>query len=81
MVEGQIPIEEYETGNTKHKWDLKKLKFAHRVLFDYDYKKGEVKRGYANRTLYINLSTKEIKEKKVTEDMKTQSWVLRDSKQ
>lgn len=70
MVEGQIPIEEYETGNTKHKWDLKKIKFAHSVLFDYIYKKGEVKRGYANRTLYINLSKKEIKEKKVTEDMK-----------
>ena len=70
MVEGQIAIEEYETGNTKHKWDLKKLKLAHRVLFDYTYKKGEIKKGYANRTLYINLSTKEIKEKKVTDDMK-----------
>ncbi|MCK4901953.1 MAG: aldehyde:ferredoxin oxidoreductase [Thermoplasmatales archaeon] len=70
MVEGQLPIEEYETGNTKHKWDLKKIKFAHRVLFEYDYKKGEVKKGYANRTLYINLNTKEIKEKIVTGDMK-----------
>ena len=70
MVEGQIPIEAYETGNTIHKWDLKKIKFAHKILFNYIYKKGEVKRGYANRTLYINLSKKEIKEKKVTEEMK-----------
>jgi len=70
MVEGQIAIQEYKTGNTKHKWDLKKIKFAHRVLFEYNYTKGEIKKGFANRTLFINLSTKEIKEKKVTEDMK-----------
>ena len=70
MVEGQVPIEEYKTGNTKHKWDLKRIKSAHRTVSEYDYKKGELKRGYANRTLYINLSTGEIKEKKVTEKMK-----------
>lgn len=70
MVEGQIPIEEYETGNTKHKWDLKKIRFAHRILAEYNYKKGEVYRGYANRTLYINLSTNTIKEKPVTDEMK-----------
>ena len=70
MVEGQVTIEEYETGNTKHKWDYKRLKLAHRPIFSYDYKKGEITKGFANRTLYINLSSKEIKEKKVTEDMK-----------
>ena len=70
MVEGQIPIEEYKTGNTKHKWDMKKIKMAHRVLFDYQYEKGKLDKGYANRTLYINLSKKEIFEKKVTKDMK-----------
>ena len=70
LVDGQISIEEYQTGNTKHTWDLKKLKFGHRVLFECDYKKGALKKGYANRTLYVNLSRKEIKEKKVTEDMK-----------
>jgi len=70
MVEGQIPVEEYDTGNTKHKWDLKKIKQAHRVVSEYSYKKGKVEKGYANRTLYINLRTKEIKEKKVTEKMK-----------
>ena len=70
MVEGQIPIEEYETGNTKHKWNLNKLKLAHRILTEYDYKKGEIKKGFADKTLYINLETGEIKEKKVTDDMK-----------
>lgn len=70
MVEGQIAVEEYRTGNTKHKWDLDKIKKAHRIVYEYNYKKGKVERGFANRTLYINLSTGEIKEKKVTEEMK-----------
>ncbi len=70
MIESQIPIEEYETGNTKHKWDLKKLKLAHHKVAEYSYKKGEIQKGFANRTLYINLSTGEIKEKKVTDEMK-----------
>ena len=70
MTEGQIPVEKYKTGNTKHTWDIKKLKNAHKILAEYSYKKSEIKRGFANRTLYINLSNLEIKEKKVTEDMK-----------
>jgi len=70
MVEGQITVKEYETGNTKHKWDLDKIKKAHRIVYEYSYKKGKVDRGFANRTLYINLSTGEIKEKKVTDEMK-----------
>jgi aldehyde:ferredoxin oxidoreductase len=70
MVQGQISVEEYETGNTKHKWDLNKLKRAHRVVAEYSYKKGEIDKGFANRTLYINLSNNEIKEKKVTDEMK-----------
>jgi len=70
MISGQIPVEEYDTGNTKHKWDLNKLKMAHRVVAEYTYKKDEIKKGFANRTLYINLSTNEIKEKKVTDEMK-----------
>jgi len=70
MVEGQIPIEEYETGNTKHKWNLDKIKKAHHKVLEYKYKKGKVEKGFANRTLYINLSTGEIKEKKVTDEMK-----------
>lgn len=70
MVEAQIPVEEYETGNTKHTWDLERLRSAHKKLTEYKYKKKKVWRGYANRTLYINLSTGEIKEKPVTEKMK-----------
>ena len=70
MVEGQIAIEEYKTGNTEHHWDLKKIKSAHKVLATYTYKKGEVNKGYANRTLYVNLSTGVIQEKPVTEEMK-----------
>ena len=70
MVEGQIPTEEYKTGNTKHSWDINKLKSKHKIISEYNYKKDEVKQGYANRTLYVNLSNGEIKEKKVTEDMK-----------
>ena len=70
MVEGQIPIEDYETGNTKHTWDTKKIMAAHKIIAEYKFKKGEIKRGYANRTLYINLSTGTIKEKPVTEEMK-----------
>jgi len=70
MVEGQYSIQEYETKNTEHKLNIKKLKSKHKTLAEYKYKKGELKRGFANRTLYINLSKNEIKEKKVTKDMK-----------
>jgi aldehyde:ferredoxin oxidoreductase len=69
-VEGQIAIEEYKTGNTEHHWDLKKIKSAHKVLATYSYKKGEVNKGYANRTLYVNLNTGVIQEKSVTDEMK-----------
>src|SRR5512136_2562052 len=70
MINGQIPVEEYDTGNTKHKWDFNKLKMAHRVIAEYTYKKGEIQKGFANRTLYINLSNNTIKEKPVTDEMK-----------
>ncbi|MCK4718655.1 MAG: aldehyde:ferredoxin oxidoreductase [Thermoplasmata archaeon] len=70
MVEGQIPVEEYETGNTKHQWDTAKLRSAHKVLASHAYEKRSVEKGFAGRTLYINLSTLEIKEKEVTRDMK-----------
>jgi aldehyde:ferredoxin oxidoreductase len=70
MLEGQIKVSEYQSGNTTHKWDLKKLKSKHKTLHEYIYKKGEINKGYANRTLYINLSTGEIKEKKVNDEMK-----------
>jgi len=70
MIKGQIPIEEYKTGNTKHKFDIEKLKKKHKILVKYKYKKGKIEKGFANRTIYVNLSNLEIKEKKVTDDMK-----------
>ena len=70
MVEGQIAVEQYTTGNTEHSWDLKKIKAAHQILKTYSYKKGQITRGYANRTLYVNLSSGKITEKPVTEEMK-----------
>ncbi|MFH1012918.1 MAG: aldehyde ferredoxin oxidoreductase C-terminal domain-containing protein [Thermoplasmatota archaeon] len=70
MTEGQIPIQEYVTGNTKQTWNFEEIRSAHTQLSKYAYKKGIVEKGYANRTLYVNLSTGEVKERKVTEDMK-----------
>jgi len=52
-MKGQIAIEDYESGNTKHNWDIKKVKSAHKTLAEYNYKKKELQKGYANRTLYI----------------------------
>jgi len=60
----------YKTGNTEHKWDMEKIKSGHKVLKEWKYEKRPVEKGYAGRTLYINLSTLEIKEKPVSEDMK-----------
>jgi aldehyde:ferredoxin oxidoreductase len=70
MVEGQIAVEQYTTGNTERTWDLKKIKAAHQVLKTYSYKKGQVTRGYANRTLSVNLSSGTITEKPIPEEMK-----------
>jgi len=70
MVKGQVPIEEYKTGNTKHAWDGKKIKAAHKILAEYTFKNDGITHGYANKTLYINLSKAMIKEKPVTPDMK-----------
>ena len=49
---------------------LVEMKAAHKLLTEYTYEMRPVERGYANRTLYINLETLEIKEKPVTQQMK-----------
>ena len=49
---------------------LVEMKAAHKLLTEYEYELRSVERGYANRTLYINLETLEIKEKPVTQQMK-----------
>ncbi len=60
----------FETGNTRHEWDLAAMRAQHKILAEYSYEKKPVQRGYVGRTLYVNLSTNEIKEKPVSEDMK-----------
>ena len=49
---------------------LDKMKAAHRLLAELPYELHAVERGYANRTLYINLSDNEISIKPVTPQMK-----------
>ncbi len=46
------------------------IKAAHRVLAEYRYELRPVERGYANRTLYVDLSAGIIREKPVSEQMK-----------
>lgn len=50
--------------------DYKEMKKKHTLLKEYSYELGELNKGYANRTLYINLSDGTIKEKPVTDFMK-----------
>jgi aldehyde:ferredoxin oxidoreductase len=49
---------------------VEELQAAHQLLAEYTYPLRPVDRGYANRTLYINLSDHTIQEKPVTEQMK-----------
>ena len=50
--------------------DIKTLKDNHKLLNEYKYELGKVDKGYANRTLYVNISDNTIKEKTVTSFMK-----------
>ncbi|HRS58945.1 MAG TPA: aldehyde ferredoxin oxidoreductase C-terminal domain-containing protein [Bacteroidia bacterium] len=50
--------------------NIESYKAQRKLLKEYKYKWAPVIRGYNNRTLYINLSTKEVSEKPVTELMK-----------
>jgi aldehyde:ferredoxin oxidoreductase len=49
---------------------LEEMKAAHQLLGEYRYELRPVERGYANRTLHINLETLEMSEKPVTQEMK-----------
>ncbi len=53
-----------------HSSSLETAKAAHRLLGEYTYELRPVERGYANRTLYINLTDNTIAEKPVTQQMK-----------
>ncbi len=50
--------------------DINALDNSHKILKEFAYELKPVIRGYNNRTLYINLSTMEIREKPVSEEMK-----------
>ncbi|MCK5051296.1 MAG: aldehyde:ferredoxin oxidoreductase [Candidatus Cloacimonetes bacterium] len=50
--------------------NISEMKSKHKLLKDYSYELGEIEKGYTNRTLYVNLSNNEIKEKPVTQLMK-----------
>ncbi len=51
-------------------FDIDKLKAKHKMLKEFSFEKKEVEKGYAGKTLYINIGNNEIKEKTVTEEMK-----------
>lgn len=46
------------------------LKAGHKLLAEFNYETRPVERGYANRTLYINLSDNTVESKPVTQQMK-----------
>ncbi|MDP2423558.1 MAG: aldehyde ferredoxin oxidoreductase C-terminal domain-containing protein [Bacteroidales bacterium] len=50
--------------------NIEEIKNSHKLLKQYKYTWAPIEKGYNNRTLYINLSNLEIKEKPVTEFMK-----------
>lgn len=52
------------------KKSVDELKKAHTLLAELDYDLRPVERGYANRTLYVNLSDNTVKTKPVTQQMK-----------
>lgn len=47
-----------------------RLKQAHKLLAEFEYELRPVERGYANRTLHVNLSDNTISSKPVTQQMK-----------
>ena len=49
---------------------VQEMKLAHRVLAEFDYDVPKVHRGYANQTLYVNLTDRTIEARPVTEEMK-----------
>ncbi len=52
------------------KYPIDEMQKAHKLLTRFDYALGKVEKGYANRTLFVDLSHNEIKSKLVTQEMK-----------
>ena len=57
MIKGQVPFEKYNAGNTELKWDIDNLKSSHKNIAEHKYNTGKIDKGYANKTLYINLTS------------------------
>ena len=53
-----------------HPTGLKEMKAAHRVLASFEYPPGAVERGYANRTLHVDLGANGVESRPVTPYMK-----------
>jgi aldehyde:ferredoxin oxidoreductase len=51
-------------------YSIPEVRAAHKRLAEFDYRRRPVERGYADRTLYVDLSRNVIHEKPVTEQMK-----------
>lgn len=49
---------------------IEEIKQGHKLLAEFAYETWPVERGYANRTLYVDLSTNTIHSKPVTQEMK-----------
>ncbi|MBU0758623.1 MAG: aldehyde:ferredoxin oxidoreductase [Nanoarchaeota archaeon] len=62
--------DEFSVSVTRHEWDIEKLKAAHSIIAEHHYEKREIIRGYAGRTLHIDLEKNSITEKPLTEEMK-----------
>jgi len=49
---------------------IEDIQASRRILAEYDYQLRPVERGYANRTLYINIENNTFEERPVTQQMK-----------
>ena len=49
---------------------VKEFLQSHQLLTEYQYQAHPIQKGYADRTLHINLETNSIEEKPVTRQMK-----------
>jgi len=50
--------------------DIKQIQAGHKLLHEWKYQMAPIEKGYNNRTLYVNLSNNEVKEKPVSQLMK-----------
>lgn len=49
---------------------VEKMRASRKVLAEFKYEPAQIERGYAGKTLYVNLSNKKIEAKEVTQQMK-----------